>query len=336
MANAPRSSSTIFLTDADVVASFDWAAGARALRDAYGQAATDAMFPPRTMARGDGLWLRTLSGIMPDGGVMGAKLIAASPRAGAASYLVPLFDQETMALTALLDGNSITGFRTAATSAMAADELAESGALRVAVIGSGFEAKTHLRALAAVRRLAGVAVYSPRAESRARFAAELADLAVEVVQAGSAGAAVADANLILCAARSRDETPTIDGSWLRPGMTVVSIGSTLPEQREIDPQSIARADLIVADMAEEVAHDTGDMIAASAAGIAFADKLVSLADVISGRHPGRTDAAQVIIYKSVGAALQDLAVAALCAERARAAGLGTPLPVTIAPVRKGK
>ncbi len=329
-------SQTVFLTDADVRAAFDWAAGARALTAAYADEAAEAMFPPRSMARGDGVWLRALTGIAPDGATMGAKLIAASPKAGAASYLVAVFDQQTMALSALLDGNAITGFRTAATSAMAADALAAPDAARVAVIGSGFEAKNHVRALAALRPLHSVAVFSPRAESRARFVADLDDLGLDFVSAGTAQDAVAGADIVICAARSRDETPTLRGEWLRPGMTVVSIGSTLPEQRELDEDAIRRADLIVADMVDEVVHDTGDMIAATAVGVAFADKTVDLSAVIGGRHPGRTSAEQIVLYKSVGAAIQDLAVAALCVERAAMLGIGTPLPVTIAPVRKGK
>ena len=86
------------------------------------------------------------------------------------SYLISLFDQGSAELVALLDGNSITGYRTAATSALAADLLAPPGPLTVSVLGSGFEAKKHVRALAAVRELKSVQVFSPRAESRERFA----------------------------------------------------------------------------------------------------------------------------------------------------------------------
>jgi ornithine cyclodeaminase/alanine dehydrogenase len=91
----------------------------------------------------------------------------------------------------------------------------------------------------------------------------------------------------------------------------------------------------VADMVEEVAHDTGDMIAASAAGVAFADKLASLSAVVSAR-PGRTSPDQIGSSKPVGAAIQDLTVAAMCVERARALGLGTEILAPIQPVNKGK
>jgi ornithine cyclodeaminase/alanine dehydrogenase len=324
----------LFLTDADVQRAFDWRAAIMALADAYGAPAGEGFFPPRSMARGPGFWLRVLSGIAPGTGLMGAKLIAASPKNRRASYLLPLFDHESVALVGLLDANSITGFRTAATSALAADRLVPPGPLQVAMLGSGFEAQKHLRALAAVRPISSVAVYSPSPESRARFVDAVADLGLSVAACASARDAIAGAGLVVCAARSRDETPLFDGNWLRPGATVVSIGSTLPEQREIDPVAIGRAALIVADMPSEVAHDTGDMIAARAAGVDVESRLVPLAALVAGTCPGRRSDDDIVIYKSVGAALQDLTVAAMCLARARAQGLGTPLPVTIAPVAK--
>jgi len=325
---------TLSLPDADARSLSDGQPAVAALQDAYAQDVGERRFPPRAMARGEGRWLRTMTGVADDTGLMGAKLIAAAPADGVVSYLIPLFDQRTAELVALLDGHSITGFRTAATSALAADLLAPAGALTVAVIGSGFEARNHVRALAAVRDLKAVHVYSPRAESRARFVAEQADLGCPVSAAESAEAAVAEADLVLCAARSRDETPTLRGAWLRPGATVVSIGSTLPEQREVDPEVLARADVLVADLVHEVLEDTGDLIAAHAAGVDVSATMASLADLVAGRTPGRTSAEQIAVYKSVGSAVQDLAVAAMCVRLAERAGTGTALASPVSPVHK--
>jgi ornithine cyclodeaminase/alanine dehydrogenase len=136
--------STTFLTDADVKALLRWPDLVDAIRTAYATPIGPAAIPPRAMARADGTWLRTLSGA-PDGSrYMGAKLIAASPRNGRASYLIPLFDRETTELVALIDGNRVTATRTAATSAVAVDLLAPPRPLRVAVIGSGLEARHHV------------------------------------------------------------------------------------------------------------------------------------------------------------------------------------------------
>ena len=116
-------------------------------------AAESGRYPNRTVACGGVNWFRTLSGVPADGSPMGVKVIAGAFARRQVSYLISLFDQDTAELVALMDGNSITGYRTAATSALAADLLARAGALTVAVIGSGFEARKHVRALAAVRPL---------------------------------------------------------------------------------------------------------------------------------------------------------------------------------------
>jgi ornithine cyclodeaminase/alanine dehydrogenase-like protein (mu-crystallin family) len=123
------------------------------------------------------------------------------------------------------------------------------------------------------------------------------------------------------------------GDWLEASATVISIGSTLPEQREIDTSVVARASLIVADVVEEVAHDTGDMLAARRAGIDFEPRLIPLTDVVA--DPTRVRKYDGLrIYKSVGAALQDLTIAAMCVARARESAFGTELPAAIEPVIK--
>jgi ornithine cyclodeaminase/alanine dehydrogenase len=329
---------TLFLTDDDVSHLSQWKSSVDALRAAYAEPEDEAMLPPRTMARGKGVWLRSLTAVAPSGHFMGSKLIAASPRAGYASYLISLFDTDTMALAALIDGNQVTGIRTAATSAVAIDVLAPAQGLRVALIGSGFEAQGQLEALAATREIASAAVYSPSAASRARFVEKFASLlpAMKVSAAVSAEMAVKDADVVICAARSHDESPVLRGEWLQPGMTVVSIGSTLPEQREVDVEVIRRADVIVADMPEEVAHDTGDMLAATREGVRFEHKLVSLSSVVGRGGSARRDSQSILLFKSVGSALQDVVIAEMLLLRARARSAGTPLPVGIVPVAKWK
>jgi ornithine cyclodeaminase/alanine dehydrogenase len=326
---------TLFLSDADVRAALTWSEAIEAIRDAYGTPTDALALPPRTVARADGTWLRTLSAMPAHCAYMGVKLIAASPPARRASYLVALFDRRTTELVALLDGNHITGMRTAATSAVAIDALAPRRPLRAAVIGSGFEAANHVAAAASVREIADLAVFSPTEANRRRFADEsAAKLGVHARAVASAEEAVRDADLVLAAARSRDESPTVRGAWLRSDATVVSIGSTLPEQRELDIDAIRRASMIVADAPDEVAAQTGDMIAATERGIEFAEKLVSLSDLVGDASTCRRAGDAIAIYKSVGSALQDVTVSELCVRRAREQGLGRALGQTITPVSK--
>ena len=188
---------TLFLSDTDVAGLADWPSAIRALHQAYAGSVSPAMVPPRSMARGDGLWLRALTAVSPSGGHLGCKLISASMTHRRASYLISLFDQTTMGLAALIDGNRITGIRTAATAAVAVDTAAPQRPLRVAVIGAGFEARGLLLALASVRALAAVQVFSPTPASRERFAADMrSQTSLEVVPVASPQDAVRGADVL--------------------------------------------------------------------------------------------------------------------------------------------
>lgn len=326
---------TKFINDDTVAALADWPSVIGALEAAYSRPVSDAMVPPRTMARGDGFWMRTLSAISPSGDYFGLKIIAAGPRAKRASYLIPLWDQKTMDLAALIDGNRITGYRTAGTAAVAVGWLANDAPLNVAVIGSGFEAQGLLNALLAKRAVASVRVFSPTETKRIAFAHDFRERhGLDIEAVASAEEASTGANVILCAARSHDESPTLKGAWVSRGATIVSIGSTLPEQRELDAEAMARAALIVADMPEEVLHETGDGSAAIAAGVDLAGKLVSLSDVGTGAVQARKSPDDILIYKSVGSALQDVVIAEMILERALAAGTYFEMPESIHTVIK--
>ena len=332
--------STLFLTEADIVSLADWGLAVDALRASYSSPSTPALAPRRTTARTAGAWLRSLTAVSPSEGLMGGKVIAASARSGSmrASYLISLFDDTTVELVALLDGNFVTGLRTAATSALASDCLAPRRPLRVGVLGSGFEARKHLAALLHVREVAECRVFSPREESRRAFAEHFAEGSGLVVSpADTPQDAVHGADLVICAARAHGERPTLMAEWLAPGATVVSIGSTMPEQREVDTSVIDLATLIVADVVDEVVEETGDFITARAEGQRFGDggtRVWSLEDVVRGTDaPSRSDNG-ITLYKSVGSGQQDVAVAAALYARALERGVGTPLPVSIAPVAK--
>jgi alanine dehydrogenase len=326
---------TLFLTDEDVSAVADWGAAIDTLRRAYSANLEPDSVPPRSMARAKGMWLRSLTAISPLDGYLGCKLIAASPPIRYASYLIALFDQASMSLDALIDGNQITGIRTAATAAVAVDAIAPERPLRVAMLGSGFEARAQLTALNATRKIATVTVFSPTPANRERFAEHARTvLGLDSHATGTAQETVKGADVVICAARARNESPVLSGDWLEPGMSVVSIGSTLPEQREVATDVIERAESIIADVPDEVAHGSGDLLAASQAGIEFAHKLMSLDTAMKNRHSVRASPDGIVVYKSVGSALQDVVISEMLLNRARARGIGTRLPVSIKPVAK--
>jgi len=326
----------VFVSAASVAKTLDWPAIVAHLQAVYAAPSSPEARPPRLVTRGDGARLRTLTAALPSGRLLGAKLMASS-RAKRTAYLIALFDQQEGGIVALMDGNAITACRTAATSAAALDCLLppDRAQLRLGILGSGMEARAHLLAVAAVRKSSEVLVFSPSPENRAAFADEFAQrLGVPCRAAPSPAAVVAGCDLLVAAARSRDETPIFRGAELRDGMIVVSIGSTLPEQREIDPETIARCDLIVADEPEEVARQTGDFIAARRAGIAFDGKLAALSELVMGKLKDRLAASRLTMFKSVGAGIQDIAVAEFVLDRALAMRLATELPLELA-IKRG-
>lgn len=298
-----------------------------ALRAAYSVPHGPLVSPPRVVTRGQGNWLRALAASPPGSRYMGAKVFGFG-RAKSVSYLIALFEQETGALAALVDANLITAYRTAATSAVAVEAMAPAGPAALGVLGSGLEAQMHVRAIASIRPIGALRVFSPTPANREGFAARLgSELGIRCVAVDSAEKAVEGASIVVAAARSRDETPILLGRWLREGMLVVSIGSTMPEQREIDEDVVAACDLIVCDICEEVIGETGDMLAARAAGVAFEHKIVSLNELMTGAANGRLAAARRPMFKSIGAAIQDIVVAELVLNKAVAAGLAQETPL---------
>lgn len=321
--SGPGNLAPVFVSATAAEAVFSWSDAIAAVRAAYEAPLEPAALPQRAVGRSEGSWLRTLPAL-PAGRYFGAKLMGMSTTAPspAVQYVVVLYDRETSRIAAFVDGNHVTAYRTAATSAAALDRLAPPGAMRLAVLGSGLEASMHVHAFRSVREVEELVVYSPTPERRAAFAAEFGGRAVDEPRQAVAGATV-----VLAAARSRGELPILFGDWLAPNMVVVSIGSTVPEQREIDVSVVEWCDVIVCDDVEAVSCETGDMLEAAKADIAFADKTFSLHAFFTGELDARLASAERRMFKSVGSGLQDVVVASLLLERAQAAGLATPLPI---------
>ena len=236
------------------------------------------------------------------------------------SYLISLFDKDTADLVALVDGNRVTGLRTAATTAVGASTLVPATTLRVGVIGSGFEARSHLRRLSPrcrVRRRSGV--FSPTQPIARRSPATLtacsgAGCRGRLRRGGSGGA-----DLILCAARSRDEIADPPGRVGGPRYRrrLHRLHHSRPARTACGPHRPRRA--VVVDTYDEVVHGSGDMIAARAAGVDVDSVVVTLNAALSGE--ALIDREQGIrIYKSTGSGLQDIVVAEMLVHRARAAG----------------
>lgn len=298
-----------------------------AVREAYRQRGTGAAAKPRTtLTNEDPAGMLTgYQAILPDTG-MGGYMYSAGFEAGDAWFLTPLFDPQTGEPEAILDGAWFNPYKTGAAGAVAVDALARKDASTMAVIGSGAQARGQLRATATVRDLETVWVYSPTADNRESFAAEHnQELDASVAAVASSAAAVEDADIIVTATTASE--PVIDSSNIEEGTHITAMGQYDPDARELDAETIARS-IYVPDLRDRVTQDAGSFLAALEAGMIEEDHIhAELGEVLVGTAPGRTDPDAVTIFDSGGTAIETVAGARLCYDRAVEAGLGTTISV---------
>ncbi|WP_239516189.1 MULTISPECIES: ornithine cyclodeaminase family protein [unclassified Streptomyces] len=227
------------------------------------------------------------------------------------SYL--LLDGPTLRPLALLDGAALTTLRTPAVSALALRHLLPAGRpLRMLLFGSGPQAYGHLEAVLALRQLAEVVVVA-RDPAGARKLAEHAR-GLGVPARPGVAAEVADADLVVCCTTSRE--PLFDGRLIAPGATVVAVGSHEPDAREVDTALVRRAAVYVESRAAAL-REAGDLLVPEAEGAIGAGHISgTLADLVAGRMPGAGTASCPQLFKSVGMAWEDLAVAVALFEAA--------------------
>lgn len=246
-------------------------------------------------------------------GFLGVKLVNVFPgnaKKGlpglTSSYL--LFDSGTGAHLATIDGNVITARRTVAVSALAASFLSRENATKLLVVGSGRVASLIPVAYRAIRGIEEVLVWDINPESANRLVEQLRSqgLHANIVTDLETGARWAD--IISCATLST--MPLIKGSWLQPGVHVDLIGAFTPNMRETDDEAVAMSQVYVD--AGEAFHEAGDLIQPIRTGVfREQDCCATLEELCKSTKPGRTDPAQITLFKAVGTALSDLAAATL-------------------------
>lgn len=247
-------------------------------------------------------------GLMPayTGGALGVKLVTFYPNnRGVHTHhaVIQLFEPETGEPLVTMDGRLITEVRTAAVSAVATRQLARPDASVLALLGSGVQARSHLKALPLVRSFREVRVWSPRHADA--FAREFG-----VRAAASAEEAVRGAHVIVTATTSR--TPVLRGEWLSPGAHVNAVGAPRPDWRELDDEVLRMARLYV-DSREAALTESGDVRAAG-------EIVAEIGEVINRVKPGRQSPDEITVFKSLGLAVEDIVTADLVYRKALAAG----------------
>ena len=297
-----------------------------AVRDGYRQRGKGAPAEPRTRLDNDSPpgFLTGYFAILPDTGAMGGYTYAAGFGGRDAHFFLPLFDAESGDPLALLDGASMNPFKTGATGAVGVDALAREDASSLTLIGSGSQARGQLRATATVRDLDTVDVFSPTADHRESFAAEMdAQLDAAVTAVEDVETAIAGADIVVTATTASE--PVFDGDLLEPGTHVTAMGQYDPQRREVDATTVARS-TYVPDLLGRLDQDAGAYIQAVDEGAIDDDHVhAELGDVVAGTAPGRTDDDEITLFDSGGTGIETVAAAHLLYERAVDAGLGEEL-----------
>ncbi len=242
----------------------------------------------------------------------------------ATRFLVHLYDTTNGDLLALIEADHLGRMRTGAATGVATRHMAREDSRTLGLFGSGGQAETQALAVAAVRPLSLVQVYSRSEEKRTSFARRMETaLQAEVVPVDSPEKTLEGADIVVTATTAR--TPVFDGSRLALGTHVNAIGSNSLAKAEVDSETVTRSARVVVDSVEQSRLEAGDLLGPVEARRFRWEQARELHEVVAGRYPGRVDDEEITLFKSNGLALEDVAVASLIYDRARAQGIGQPI-----------
>ena len=261
-------------------------------------------------------------GFMPAyvGDYFGAKVLSAfAPNMGTKypSHIgyVMLFESAHSTVAGLIDAGSITEIRTGAVSAAATDVCARKDAHRLALIGAGAQARSHLAAIREVRAITSVTVYDLFPQAAQRFAEQMQEkYQIPVTVCESVQEAVKDADIICTVTPSKE--PLLTAAMVRPGTHINAVGTFTPTTREVSSDLVA-ASRLYSDQTEATKRESGEYLIPLKEGLIGEDHIVgSVGEVLMGTVPGRTDDSQITIFDALGLAIEDVACAKYVYERA--------------------
>lgn len=266
---------------------------------------------------------------VPSVGGLGLKVVSVFPHNPAHGKptihaLICLVDPEDGTPLAIMDGTSVTALRTGAVSGAATDLLANTGSRVLALFGTGAQAVTQAQAVCTVRPIAEIRVVGRSAEKVAAFIERVRTTDSAVAERMHATLAPEDALRgadVVCTATAATAALFGDDA-IEPGTHINAVGAYTPAMQEVPAETVARA-LIVVDQREAAWEEAGDLVIARDRGLITAESIhAELGDLVSGARPGRTTPDQVTFFKSVGNAVQDIAVGRRAVDRARQRGIG--------------
>lgn len=280
---------------------------------------------PRVRVPVRGGIVRITAAVLSYRGYYGVKISSTAVFGRDAGRMFCLYRESDGALVAIVQVFAMGALRTGAASGVATKYLANEDAAVLGVLGSGRQARTQVEAVCKVRPIREVRVFSPNQAHREAFCANFEKLnKIKYFPVGNAGTAVRGADVIVSATTS--ETPVVLGQWLKPGAHINAIGANYEHRRELDRDAVLGAKFICADDTEQVRYEASDLVEPVNAGLLRWEQVHPLAQVVAGRVKGRTSREDTTIFKSLGVAIEDVALAARVYERAVALGVGVALP----------
>jgi alanine dehydrogenase len=246
--------------------------------------------------------------------------------AGKIRFLVLLYEMATGDLVAQIEADYMGQLRTGAASGVATKFMARRDARIAAIIGTGGQARTQLEAIGGVRKLELARAYGRDISRREKFCSDMSErLGIPVYAAASAPQAMEGADIV-CTATTASH-PVVTDSEIAAGMHINAIGVNHAHKQELDEAAVRRADIIAVDSIEQSRHEAGDLIMALGRDESKWSAVKTLADIVDGKIPGRSDETAVTLFKSNGIASWDLAVAVRMWTLAREKDLGRKLPL---------
>jgi alanine dehydrogenase len=236
-------------------------------------------------------------------------------------FYVSLYSISQKRQLAQIEANGLGAIRTGAAGGLATKILAREDATSLGVIGSGRQAWTQVLAIAEVRKLETVRVFSRDETKREAFVAEIVkEIDCEVVAAKSAEACIRDADIAVTVTTSAE--PVLFGDWLAPGTHLNATGANGYARREIDDAAVMRASIVSTDQRQQAKVEARELIDLTESGSISWDDVVEIGALLRGDVAGRKSEDQITLFKSLGIALEDIAIGKVIYERAIAAGVG--------------
>jgi ornithine cyclodeaminase/alanine dehydrogenase-like protein (mu-crystallin family) len=233
-------------------------------------------------------------------------------------FVVVLFAADGPEVLALIEADRLGQLRTGAASAVAARHLAKGDARTLGVIGAGWQAESQLACIrAALPGIERVVAYSRNAERLAEFCKRLG------CEPGEYNRDAAEQDVVVTITSSRD--PVLRGEWLQPGALVCAAGANRIEARELDNAVLERASFVCCDSLEQAKLEAGDLVEPVERGVLDWLEVHELAEVVGGETVGRQHDDDIVVFKSLGIASEDVAAAAFVHERALERGVGQEL-----------